>query len=74
MSTARVGIKPGAPLSPREVEVLRLLCKGFTIKATAHALGLAHSTVCCYLANLMAKMQASTRAEVAYRAGVEGLV
>ena len=74
MSTPRVGIKPGAPLSPREVEVLRYLCKGFTLQGTADAMGLALSTVCCYQVNLMAKLQASTRTEAAYRAGVEGLV
>ena len=47
---------PGAPLTPREREVLQLLAEGKTNKEVAAALGIGLKTVETHRMNLMAKL------------------
>ena len=64
---------PPTDLSPRELEVLRLLCAGQRNKDMARALHLSENTVKTHLANLYAKLQVGKRTEAqaaAYRLGL----
>lgn len=63
-------------ITPREMEVLRLLAQGLSNKAIAQGLGITESTVKYHIAALLAKLGASTRTEavaVAYRRGLLAL-
>lgn len=51
-----------APLTPRELEVLRLVAAGKTNKAIARQLALAEKTVERHLSNILAKLGVPTRA------------
>lgn len=66
------GDQPGlAALTPREVDVLRLLSEGLTDRETAEALTLSTRTVETHVGNILRKLQVRNRAEAArrYRAG-----
>jgi DNA-binding NarL/FixJ family response regulator len=54
-----------AKLTPREVDVLRLLGKGLTNKGIANNLGLTLRTVEGYVSNVLAKLGAASRTEAA---------
>jgi DNA-binding NarL/FixJ family response regulator len=57
----------GAPvelLTPRELDVLRLLARGHTNRQTAELLGLSVRTVENHRANLMGKLGISSRVEL----------
>jgi len=56
------------PLTPREHEVLRLAARGYTNKAIAVQLGISDRTVQGHLANVFAKLGASSRTEAVMRA------
>ena len=56
---------PVEPLSERELEVLALLCQGFSNKAIAQKLYLSVRTVEGHLANLYAKLGVSSRTQAA---------
>ncbi len=56
------------PLTPRERDVLRLAAKGYTNKAIAVQLGISDRTVQGHLANIFAKLGASSRTEAVMRA------
>ena len=60
------------PLSPRELEVLKLLAAGLPTKAIALQLGISRSTVDYYLAQVYRKLRVHSRvdAAVAYRRAV----
>jgi DNA-binding NarL/FixJ family response regulator len=51
------------PLTPREVEVLRLLAEGVANKEIAFRLGISEHTVKFHVASLLDKLHASTRTE-----------
>ncbi len=51
-----------ASLSPREIEVLRLLARGQTMKEVAASLGVSYKTVDRHVQNIYTKIGASTRA------------
>lgn len=51
-------------LSPRESQVVHLIADGKTAKEIGAALSIAESTVNWHVANVMAKLNASSRAEV----------
>lgn len=63
-----------SPLSPRELEVLRLVATGKTTKAIAAELGLSVKTVDRHLSNLFNKLNVSSRAEATAYAYRHGLV
>lgn len=52
-----------APLSPREVEVLQHLARGWTNPRIGEALGLSRKTVSVYVSQVLAKLDAKTRTE-----------
>jgi DNA-binding NarL/FixJ family response regulator len=55
-------------LTPRQQDVLALLCQGKPNKVIAHALGMEESTVKVHVRHLMRKLGASNRTEVLLRA------
>lgn len=56
--------EPVEPLTPRELDVLRLLAKGNTNRQTAEVLGLSVRTVENHRANLMGKLDLTSRVEL----------
>lgn len=59
---ALLGHKPGGPLSPRELEVLRLVAAGRSNKEIADALVVSQHTVARHVQNIYAKLGVSSRA------------
>jgi DNA-binding CsgD family transcriptional regulator len=65
---------PPAGLTPREVEVLRLVATGRTNREVAEALFISPKTVSVHVSNLLAKLGAANRAEaaaIAHRLGLD---
>jgi LuxR family transcriptional regulator, maltose regulon positive regulatory protein len=60
--------RPHGPLSPREVEVLRMVSDGLTDKEIAAALVLSQHTVHRHVSNIYAKLACSTRAAAVAKA------
>ncbi len=78
-STARpaMTIPPDASdeaLTPREMDVLRLLGRGLRVGEAARVLGLTPHTVAGYVKNIYRKLNISSRAEAAVEAVRRGLV
>jgi DNA-binding NarL/FixJ family response regulator len=63
-----------AGLTPRETEVLPLVAEGLANKEIAAELGISENTVKFHLRNILEKLHAESRTEVAARAVREGLV
>lgn len=61
-------------LSPREVDVLSLIAKGYSLRDAAGLLGLSHNTVAGYLKTVYQKLQVNSRAEATLKAVDLGLV
>ncbi len=61
-------------LTEREVEVLRLVVAGLRNKEIAAALGISENTTKFHLRNILEKLHAGSRTEVAARAVREGLI
>jgi DNA-binding NarL/FixJ family response regulator len=62
-TTLDVHTKPVAPLTPREIDVLRLLADGASNKIIAHKLGISDHTVKFHVASILSKLNAGTRTE-----------
>ena len=62
------------PLTPRELEVLRLLVEGLTNKAIAARLGISDHTVKFHIGAIMGKLGASSRTEAVTMAVRQGLI
>ena len=60
-------------LSPREIEISLLVCKGLTDQEIASVLGIAFSTVRTHLKHIFMKLDVTTRSEVIYGL-LEGIV
>lgn len=69
-----LGQTPEVLLSPREVEVARLLAKGCINKEIAEALSISPTTVISHRKNIMEKLHARSLADVIVYAVVNGLV
>ena len=65
---------PGEALSPREIDVLRLLARGHANKKIASALGIGEETVKTHVSNLIAKLGAENRTEVIVQALRRGVL
>jgi two-component system, NarL family, nitrate/nitrite response regulator NarL len=61
-------------LTPREIEVLTFLSKGFTIKEIANLMGIKWFTVNDHIKSIYKKLNVSSRAEAAVLASKQGLV
>ncbi|WP_376792665.1 response regulator [Thermoflexus sp.] len=62
------------PLTPRELEVLRLIAMGYTNRQIAEELGISVRTVETHRANLMGKLGLSSRVELVRYAREHGLI
>jgi DNA-binding CsgD family transcriptional regulator len=69
---APAGRRAGAPLSPRELEVIRLLSEGLSNAQIARRLGVSEFTVKRHVANILTKLDLPTRAAVAAHASRQG--
>lgn len=67
---------PGHPetLTPRELEVLRVLAEGLPNKAIARRLGISDQTVKFHLASICGKLGAVNRTDAVRRAIQQGLI
>jgi NarL family two-component system response regulator YdfI len=54
---------PPVALTPREIEVLRLLADGASNKLIAHKLGISDHTVKFHVTSILSKLNAGTRTE-----------
>jgi DNA-binding CsgD family transcriptional regulator len=61
--------RPGAPLTPREAEVLALMADGMANKEIAFRLGISASTAKFHVESILRKLSAANRAE-AVREGI----
>lgn len=61
-------------LTAREVEVLQLVAKGFTLPEVAQLLSISATTARTHARNIYAKLEVNTRGEAIYEAGRLGLV
>lgn len=62
------------PLTPREIEVLRLMAEGDANKNIAWKLGISEHTVKFHVASILSKLNASTRAEAVALGMRRGLI
>src|SRR5262249_34766066 len=62
-----------APLTGREVDVIRLLARGLSNKAIAQELVLSEKTVKTHVSNILAKLNLADRTQAAVYALREGL-
>ena len=62
------------PLTPRELDVLRLAARGLTNRAIGHELGISHRTVQGHLASIYGKLGVSSRTEAVTEAVRRGWI
>jgi DNA-binding NarL/FixJ family response regulator len=62
------------PLTPREIDVLRLVAKGLTNREVGRELGISHRTVQGHLASTYGKLGASSRTEAVTEALKRGWI
>jgi two-component system nitrate/nitrite response regulator NarL len=67
-------IAPGSDVTPRELEVLRLLVEGYAGPAIATRLGISRNTVRTHIQSILTKLQVHSRLEAAAFAVEHGLV
>ena len=68
-SSNAIGTEPREPLTDREARILELVAQGLSNKQIAAAVFLAEGTVKNYVSRIMEKLHASSRVELALRAG-----
>jgi predicted ATPase/DNA-binding CsgD family transcriptional regulator len=68
------GKTPAVVLSPRQIDVLRLLVSGRSDRQIAEELFISHRTVSNHVSAILDKLSASTRSEAAVRAVQNGLI
>jgi DNA-binding NarL/FixJ family response regulator len=73
-ASGRLGAPRSGPLSPREVEVLRLVARGRSNRDIAEHLFLSERTVARHVGNILAKLQLANRAAATAFAYEHGLV
>jgi DNA-binding NarL/FixJ family response regulator len=61
-------------LTPRELEVLALLCEGLPNKLIERRLGIGAGTVKCHVANILSKLNVASRLQAVIEAHRRGLV
>ncbi|WP_331694528.1 response regulator transcription factor [Pandoraea sputorum] len=73
LAAARMSDVPSA-LSPREVEILRLVAKGMTNREIAALLSISSLTVACHIKNIYKKLAVNSRTQAVFEARVSGLL
>ena len=73
-ATPQLAAEPAAPLTLREVEVLRMLADGAANKNIAWKLGISEHTVKFHVAQILAKLNAGTRTEAVTLGIRQGLI
>lgn len=63
-----------SPLTPREIEVLRMMADGASNKIIAHKLGISDHTVKFHVTSILSKLNAGTRTEAVMLGVRKGLV
>jgi len=66
--------EPGQPLTPREMDILWGIAKGFTYGELAERLQISKQTVPVHIKNIYRKLQANNRSEAVYEASRRGLI
>jgi two-component system NarL family response regulator len=66
--------KPGAELSARQIEILRLVAEGYTYKEIAAKLSISERTVNYHMAEILNKLHLQNRAQVIAYASRHGLI
>jgi DNA-binding NarL/FixJ family response regulator len=74
LGAERGGQNDGEPLTPREIEVLRLIAEGLGNKQIAARLAISEHTVKFHVGSVFAKIRASTRAEAVMIGARRGLI
>ncbi|WP_133491439.1 response regulator transcription factor [Alcanivorax sp. 24] len=64
----------GPGLTPREMDILRGIAKGFTYTELAEWLGISRQTVPVHIKNIYRKLAANNRSEAVYEASKRGLL
>jgi DNA-binding NarL/FixJ family response regulator len=67
-------VKPDVPLTPREIDVLRLLAQGYTNRQAGEVLGISVRTIEYHRGNLIAKLNLDGRVELIRYAEEHGLL
>ena len=71
LAPAPVGARP---LTPREIDILWGIAKGFTYAELAENLQISNQTVPVHIRNIYRKLQANNRSEAVYEASRRGLI
>nr|MDP9115518.1 response regulator transcription factor [Acidobacteriota bacterium] len=64
----------GAPLTPREMEVLRMMADGAANKEIAWKLGISEHTVKFHITSIMGKLRANSRTDAVMQGIRRGLI
>ena len=72
--TRPIPSRPAEPLSPREIEVLRLMAEGLSNKTIAWRLSISEHTVKFHVNSIFSKLGAGTRTEAVMLGVRQGLV
>jgi DNA-binding NarL/FixJ family response regulator len=67
-------VEPDVPLTPREIDVLRLLAQGYTNRQAGEILGISVRTIEYHRGNLITKLQLDGRVELVRYAEEHGLL
>ena len=62
------------PLSPREMEIVQYITRGFSNKLIAHKLGISHQTVKNHMTSILRKLDVEDRTQAAIYALRHGWV
>lgn len=61
-------MSPPTKLTSREIEIIKLLCEGLSLKEAAGSLGIAYRTVDTHVANIMKKWNIHSRTQLLVKA------
>ena len=61
-------------LTPRQIEVLETIAKGFSYEETAQVLGLSKNTIPTHVRNIYRKLQSNNKSEAIYEARQLGII
>jgi DNA-binding NarL/FixJ family response regulator len=73
-SPAEPSPSPALALTPREIELLRVLAKGMSYKEAAGVMGISPNTVADYVKNIYRKMGVNSKGEAVFEAVASGVI